>query len=73
MDASKGYYKRFLFIENKLKKTLNERQKYKVSMDKKKKEFAKKYGYKIFYIWEHDIKNNNFEILKEIKNAIKKI
>ena len=54
------------------KKPLNERQKYKVERDIVKKEFAEEYGYKIFYIWETDINNNNFSIIDEIQKQLKK-
>jgi G:T-mismatch repair DNA endonuclease (very short patch repair protein)/DNA-directed RNA polymerase subunit RPC12/RpoP len=54
------------------KKPLNERQIYKVNRDKEKSGYAKEYGYKIFYIWETEIRKKDFSIIdaiiKEIKN-----
>jgi len=57
------------------KKELTSRQKYKVEKDKEKKDYAHKYGYKIYYFWENNI-NHNIEDIKEkiegiIKNAFK--
>jgi G:T-mismatch repair DNA endonuclease (very short patch repair protein) len=52
------------------KKPLNHRQKYKIEQDSKKKEFAEKYGYRIFYIWETEIKNNNFSVMDKIEGLI---
>lgn len=48
------------------KKPINENQKYKVDLDKTKFEYSLKMEYDIIYLWETDIKNNNFKkILKE--------
>jgi G:T-mismatch repair DNA endonuclease (very short patch repair protein) len=47
------------------KKNLNETQKYKVELDEMKYRFVKEHNKNILYLWETDIKNNNFkEILK---------
>jgi len=47
------------------KKRLNETQEYKIGLDKLKKEYIGN-DYKIIYLWETDIKNNNFiKTLKE--------
>lgn len=48
------------------KRKLNETQKIKMEQDKRKKEFAESKKFKILYIWENDINNNNFESLMEI-------
>jgi G:T-mismatch repair DNA endonuclease (very short patch repair protein) len=48
------------------KRKLSERQKFKVQRDEEKKAFAEKYGYKMWYIWESEIKNSNFVILDKI-------
>jgi hypothetical protein len=55
---------------NPTKKPLNERQKFKINQDKLKNEFAIKYGYKIFYIWETEINNKDFSVLDKIKDYI---
>lgn len=52
------------------KKSLNERQIYKQGRDAVKKYSAMEQGYKIFYIWESDVKNKNWEILYEIKRLL---
>lgn len=52
------------------KKSLTERQKFKINQDKLKQEFAIKYGFKIFYIWETDINDGNFSVLNQIRNLI---
>ena len=49
------------------RRKLSERQKFKIQRDEEKKMFAEKYGYKIYYIWEKDIKNKDFKILEKIK------
>lgn len=53
--------------------TLNWTQTKRVARDKEKLEFANKHDMKIFYIWEQDIKNNNFEVLYEIERYINDI
>ena len=53
------------------KKPLNATQKYKIKRDKFKKEFAIKYGYKIFYIWETEINKGDFSIIAEIQKELK--
>lgn len=45
-------------------KALTERQKYKVNQDKIKKKHAESLGYEIIYIWEYDIRKNDFSSLK---------
>jgi G:T-mismatch repair DNA endonuclease (very short patch repair protein) len=45
---------------------LTERQLFKIEQDKKKAKFAANHGYRILYIWEQDIKNNNFSSLYEL-------
>lgn len=47
-------------------KNLNSTQINKQNKDKIKAEFAQKHGFKLFYIWENDINNGNFEILDSI-------
>lgn len=54
-----------LFYGDKLK-PLNDRQKYKISRDKEKKEKVECMGFKLYSIWENDIKNNNFDVLDKI-------
>lgn len=39
-------------------------QKHNLANDQRKKNFAENLGYKIVYIWEKDIKNNNFKALE---------
>lgn len=41
--------------------------------DKLKAEFALKHGFKLFYIWESEINNNDFAILNQIKELIDEI
>lgn len=41
--------------------------------DKLKAEFALKHGFKLFYIWESEINNDNFAILNQIKELIDEI
>lgn len=45
---------------------LNETQKKKMETDIKKKMFAESKNFKVLYIWESDINNNDFESLREI-------
>lgn len=52
--------------KNRKKGELNERQLFKKKRDVEKKSFAEKLGYKVIYIWEDDVKNNNFEVLKKL-------
>jgi very-short-patch-repair endonuclease len=52
------------------KRKLHEIQKTKIQSDKNKFKFALDNDFKIYYIWESDIKNNNFETLYEIRNEI---
>lgn len=52
------------------KKKLSERQMFKVSRDKDKKEYAIENGYKIFYIWESDIRSNDFSKIDEMIRII---
>lgn len=51
------------------KKTLNTTQEFKIEQDIKKKEFAQKYGYKIYYIWETEINNKDFGVIDQIENC----
>jgi very-short-patch-repair endonuclease len=53
-----------------IKKDLNNIQKRNLKKDKDKAIFAKKHSMKLYYIWETDIKTNNFTVLEEIKNDI---
>lgn len=48
------------------KKKLNNIQKGKIEKDKIKKEFAEKHNFKIIYIWESEINNNDFSKLDEL-------
>jgi len=57
--------------ENKI--PLNSTQNFKVKLDEEKKNFAIKYGYKYFSIWESDIKKNNFSIIDCIEKEIRKV
>lgn len=43
------------------KKKLNETQRYKVGIDKLKNDYALENGYQIVYLWETDIKNENYK------------
>ena len=52
------------------KRPLNERQRYKQTRDAEKRILATQKGYKLFYIWETDIKNENWEVLYEIKRLL---
>ena len=52
------------------KHPLNERQLYKQSRDTEKKTLAEQIGHRVFYIWESDIKNENWGILYEIKRLL---
>ena len=52
------------------KHPLNERQLYKQSRDTEKKTLAEQIGHRVFYIWEFDIKNENWGILYEIKRLL---
>ena len=49
------------------KRKLYPRQLYKMQRDVLKKEFAEKYGYKIFYIWESEINDQNFSVIDDIQ------
>lgn len=53
------------------KESLNSIQLKKIEKDKLKLVFAQKHGFKIFYIWENDIKNNIFTVLDDIQELIK--
>jgi very-short-patch-repair endonuclease len=41
--------------------------------DKLKAEFAISHGFKLFYIWETEINNNDFTVLDKIKDIINEI
>lgn len=49
---------------------INHIQQKNINKDINKKKFAEDNNLKIYYIWESDIKNNNFKVLKEIYNEI---
>jgi len=49
---------------------LNDIQKANIENDKYKLELAKKYGCKLFYIWETDFRNNDYSVLLEIKKLL---
>jgi very-short-patch-repair endonuclease len=51
-------------------KTLNEQQHNKIQQDIIKEKYAKDHGWKLFVIWEDDINNENWEVLKEIVKEI---
>lgn len=53
------------------KRPLNETQLLKQLQDVKKAEFAKKNKFFLFCIWEKDIREGNWRILEDIKNAYK--
>jgi G:T-mismatch repair DNA endonuclease (very short patch repair protein) len=53
-------------------KPLNDRQKFKVERDIVKKKFAEEHGYAIFYIWEEDVENGNFQVLDQIKETLQR-
>jgi len=50
-------------------KPLSERQLFKIERDKIKKEYALSKNYKILYIWESEIYNENFKLLENIKKT----
>jgi very-short-patch-repair endonuclease/Zn ribbon nucleic-acid-binding protein len=52
------------------KRELNDTQKKNSQRDKEKIKFVKKHQMKLYYIWESDIKSNNFKVLEDIKNEI---
>lgn len=54
-------------------KEFNEIQKSNKERDLRKVEFAEKYGFKLFHIWEEDINKDNFTILNKIKEYIDEI
>ena len=45
---------------------LNERQQFKVEQDRVKKQVAEQEGYRVLYIWEHDIKRCDYAALGEV-------
>ena len=53
------------------RKILNETQLKNIEKDIKKAEFAKKHGFRLFYIWESDIKNGKYDVIKMIAKIIK--
>ncbi len=57
-------------IYGKGKRPLNERQIYKQERDAEKKRLALQQGFHIFYIWEEDINNDNWDVLYEIKRLL---
>lgn len=52
-------------------KPLTEQQRIKISQDKIKEKYAKENGWKLFVIWEDEINNNDWSVLKEILNEIR--
>jgi G:T-mismatch repair DNA endonuclease (very short patch repair protein) len=48
------------------KRQLNEMQKKKIEIDKKKKLFAEEFGFEVLYIWEEQVKNGDFSSLSKI-------
>lgn len=54
-------------------KPLNCRQKFKVEQDRIKRAFAHKYGYKIFYIWETEVRQRDFSVIDLIQGGIKNV
>lgn len=52
------------------KRLLNETQKAIIEKDKLKKEFALKHNFKIYYIWENEINNNDYSILDVIETYL---
>ena len=52
------------------KREISERQNFKIKRDIEKKAAAEQIGYRVFYIWEDDIKNENYKIIEEIKNEL---
>ena len=52
------------------KHPITDTQKMKICRDVEKQKFALEHGYKYFVIWEKQIRNNDFSILKQIKNEI---
>lgn len=55
------------------KRPLNERQLYKKARDAVKKQLALQNGYKVFYIWEEQIMNEEWSVLWEIKRLLNDI
>lgn len=53
------------------KKPLNDTQKFKIGLDEKKFKYAIEYGYKIYYIWETEIKSQDFTIIDIVCNEFK--
>lgn len=51
-------------------KPLNEQQKNKISQDKVKEKYAKDSGWILFVLWEDEINNGDWSVLKEILNEI---
>ena len=39
----------------------------KVELDERKRKYAEEYGYKIFYIWEDEVKHRKFEVVDEME------
>lgn len=52
------------------KRALNKIQLNKKKKDQEKLKFCQKHNIKLYIIWEHDIKNNNYSSLKDILNEI---
>lgn len=51
---------------------LTKTQKYKLAQDKIKKQYAEEYGYRLFYIWESDIKNGDFSVIDKLEYELRR-
>jgi very-short-patch-repair endonuclease len=54
------------------KRPFNDTQLFKIQQDAKKKEFAKEYGYLIFYIWETEVHDGKFGVIEQIQEVLSK-
>ena len=54
-------------------KPKNATQTNKIIDDRRKADFAKKHGMKLYVIWENDIKQGDFSVLEEVKSYIKNL
>lgn len=61
-----------IFGEGNKRSVINNLQVKNLLRDKEKYGFATSHGFKIFYIWENDIKNKNFTVLDEIAKILNK-
>lgn len=53
------------------KKPLCAVQKIKIELDIRKKAYAEKYGYKLFYIWGDEVRRSDFEVIDVIVGGLK--